>query len=1134
MRTLSKKDCPCNAGYFDNGVALCAACDYTCLTCASTATNCTSCNITIFRTLNAAAGSCPCISGYYEDLTLTCVPCIVGCLTCATATDCITCDASKGFIPSAGICVCQNGMTQVSGVCPNALVCTTGCLYCDSTGCTSCDTANDYVLSGSSCVLCSSAISGCLTCSNLTSCSTCDTAGNYVLSGSTCVCQVGYALNGGVCQLCNVTLANCVQCSSTTVCTSCVSTFQLSSSICDCGVGFYLSGTGCLQCSLSIVGCLICSSAGVCGTCDTANNFVLNGSTCVCVNGTYLDGSTCVSCPLTISNCLSCTSSTTCTSCAVGYLIDSSNLCSPCSLSMPGCLICPSPGVCTSCDTSSYFTSSGFGVCNCFTGYYLSGSTCALCSTSITNCVSCSSPTNCSLCSTGYGLTLGNTSCIPCSLGCLSCQSMSLCYTCDLANNFVLAGTVCQCSTSSYPTSVGSCALCHYSCSSCTGPLPTDCTACDISTGRIFTSGSCLCPTNISDTGVAICGCQIGYTQDSSGNCQEICGDGVLYSLACDDGNTNDGDGCSSVCTVETDYVCNTSPGSPSICSYSKPIIFTLVKTIKNITSNSASFSFVVSPALTALKSLNFSQVIQCSLNNSAKLDFSYDGNGGLVVDAQYNQSIQGENVSLQFIPSVQSALFFATPNSNTSFVVNPTNNVAADYFGASVYDGVQAFQILSMVVMGLALAGFVAGLFTAKFIGVEMIGVVQVAFIGLAIVNYLPPLLAPLAKIGYINGVNIPISSDPSDPSASTSLPFRISSLEYGASMVSSLNCTVALLLLPFLVSLALYIAAKFTKNDEKKQQKLLNWSQTSLCEWGLTSVMFVLYHNITSLLIFAFYGSSVSSILLYASIGDALITVGTTVAIAVLFKYKEQFFGDYKRAFKSDVLSQSHYWFLMGGRVLLAALLIGANAIDYVGFIAFVVPLALIVYLGVRRPYILLYNNVRAIANEAVLLVVLGIYGYYRAFVDHTMHIDDTVSLLPWVEIGLLLACIIANIALMIKFRLDTNKLEAGKEMVDEKVKIDKLEENENHQFMEETKLRLKALASDRSASTTRFNLRNSLSGDAFGVDNLNPPEENENVNLSAYETVLMKTRLEDKLLNKNTPARTALTQDNVILEQ
>ncbi|MDZ4724562.1 MAG: myxococcus cysteine-rich repeat containing protein [Leptospira sp.] len=45
----------------------------------------------------------------------------------------------------------------------------------------------------------------------------------------------------------------------------------------------------------------------------------------------------------------------------------------------------------------------------------------------------------------------------------------------------------------------------------------------------------------------------------------DICGDGVKPSYQpCDDGNTNSGDGCSNVCTVEGSYTC---VGSPSVCT---------------------------------------------------------------------------------------------------------------------------------------------------------------------------------------------------------------------------------------------------------------------------------------------------------------------------------------------------------------------------------------------------------------------------------------------------------------------------------------------------------------------------------------------------------------------------------------
>ena len=47
------------------------------------------------------------------------------------------------------------------------------------------------------------------------------------------------------------------------------------------------------------------------------------------------------------------------------------------------------------------------------------------------------------------------------------------------------------------------------------------------------------------------------------GVCQSVCGDGVILpgtSEVCDDGNTNDGDGCSSGCQEEEGFACVLSP----------------------------------------------------------------------------------------------------------------------------------------------------------------------------------------------------------------------------------------------------------------------------------------------------------------------------------------------------------------------------------------------------------------------------------------------------------------------------------------------------------------------------------------------------------------------------------------------
>lgn len=52
-------------------------------------------------------------------------------------------------------------------------------------------------------------------------------------------------------------------------------------------------------------------------------------------------------------------------------------------------------------------------------------------------------------------------------------------------------------------------------------------------------------------------------------DCLEVCGDGVRPTdfIECDDGNTDDGDGCSSKCKVEDGFTCSRETiNSPEVC----------------------------------------------------------------------------------------------------------------------------------------------------------------------------------------------------------------------------------------------------------------------------------------------------------------------------------------------------------------------------------------------------------------------------------------------------------------------------------------------------------------------------------------------------------------------------------------
>ncbi|CAD8127669.1 unnamed protein product [Paramecium sonneborni] len=88
------------------------------------------------------------------------------------------------------------------------------------------------------------------------------------------------------------------------------------------------------------------------------------------------------------------------------------------------------------------------------------------------------------------------------------------------------------------------------------------------------------CSQNCSDCLNGICLiCNLGFLLINN-NCMNICGDGILYSEEqCDDGNQQDGDGCSKLCEIESDWICKQGTD----CTFVKyPILKTDYLTQKN------------------------------------------------------------------------------------------------------------------------------------------------------------------------------------------------------------------------------------------------------------------------------------------------------------------------------------------------------------------------------------------------------------------------------------------------------------------------------------------------------------------------------------------------------------------------
>jgi hypothetical protein len=96
-----------------------------------------------------------------------------------------------------------------------------------------------------------------------------------------------------------------------------------------------------------------------------------------------------------------------------------------------------------------------------------------------------------------------------------------------------------------------------------------------------------------------------------------------VFTLPCDDGNTVNGDGCSSACKVEKSYTCSGgSATTPSICTYTgKFVTITLTTITSSSVANQALFIFTMVPPLFNLEQKDLTSSV--SLKSDAALSIA-------------------------------------------------------------------------------------------------------------------------------------------------------------------------------------------------------------------------------------------------------------------------------------------------------------------------------------------------------------------------------------------------------------------------------------------------------------------------------------------------------------------------------
>jgi cysteine-rich repeat protein len=530
----------------------CDACPtYDCYYCGVNG-KCTDCSATVdFRVMDSATMRCLPLPGYYDNGVSQAVPCVAAnCLTCTTSTKCLSCYTGK----------------YLSGT--SCLTCMANCANC--TTATTCITCNPYyVFTSGTCVA---------NCSNVTYCATCTVSSGIVCSA----CSTGYSLVGGICmEVCgDGMLVTPEVCDDNNIISG-----DGCSSTCQVEVGFFCntaSPTLCQPCSSN---CPTCTSAVLCTVCATGYSIISGACVLDCTVITY-----CATCSYS-----SILPGTHCDSCQNGYEVQLNSTCA--SRCGDGKRV-PSEG----CDDGATVAGDGCSpTCTVETGYFCTDtfpnpSTCALC---ISDCDVCSDATTCTTCRTGYVYDT-TTSPPTCKA---DCTPISNCLTCSYS---VGSGTLClSCNDGYYPNGANGCDPqcgdgkrvasegcddynnanndgCSSSCTVESGfyctdtfPNPSTCSACvsfcitcsnhvsctACSTDYAYNSTLNAC--TIDCTVVSQCltcdyfatitrclTCNPGYHVDNSTNtCKTQCGDGWRTpDEACDDGNSNNGDGCSSTC----------------------------------------------------------------------------------------------------------------------------------------------------------------------------------------------------------------------------------------------------------------------------------------------------------------------------------------------------------------------------------------------------------------------------------------------------------------------------------------------------------------------------------------------------------------------------------------------------------
>ena len=190
------------------------------------------------------------------------------------------------------------------------------------------------------------------------------------------------------------------------------------------------------------------------------------------------------------------------------------------------------------------------------------------------------------------------------------------------------------------------------------------------------------------------------YYLSSNGTCDDICGDGFRIHVDCDDENSIDGDVCSSLCKVETDYTCTGgSITTADVCSYSGPFYLTVIKTIKDLKSNKVYIDLIIKPNLQSLTGIDFSVAINPTFAYESK-SATFDTNKSQIsFEFTYNSSLNhltSNDLNITFDPPNSLPQYFYMRPASVTMPEVTDNNLALKYYESDIYNLLDIMQTLT------------------------------------------------------------------------------------------------------------------------------------------------------------------------------------------------------------------------------------------------------------------------------------------------------------------------------------------------------------------------------------------------------------------------------------------------------